>query len=334
LITTRRPLWRATLGTVSASAAALLGALYGLGAVVESIKLANAGVSVADGLSLVPLPDLLTAGIGLLLSTVLAFVGVSLFIGGLYRLEAFLEDEGWRPLLAKRKRRRSTTIMLIHHAVKVEKAEAARLMTLRDRVNRFPQEADQSTTPEARAAMAEVGKNLVEEAQQQQVSQAETLRRLQKWQRHTKWYPRQLKAELTLLRAFLQFVRFGPLAIGTVVGIVAPYPVGAAVFIAGAAWSVATKLKLTYKRLGLSVLVSTSVLLNGLMGVAPLPIAAVRTTDETLRGSLVALTDATWYVGTAPGVIRPVRSDRVQVGIVRSQTAAGPESLWQIVESV
>jgi len=78
--------------TLSGSAAALLGALYALGAAVEWRRLTLADVRVADGLPLVPLPHLLTAGISVLLSTVVAFIGVTLFLLGLHAVDQLVKS--------------------------------------------------------------------------------------------------------------------------------------------------------------------------------------------------------------------------------------------------
>ena len=320
---------------MSASAAVLLGALYGLGAAVEAARLALAQVTVIDGLALIPLPQLLTAGISLLLSTVLTFAGVYLFVAALYRLETFLKTESWRPLMARRRRAMRTKTVLLKHDVEVEKEEAQRLLTIRERVERFKEAASLGPKPpETRAALAEEGNRLVGEAEQHQTARNEALTRLRKLRRTARFFPYRLKAEARMWKAFVWLVKFGPLAIGVIASCLAPYPVGAALLIAGLAWFLATKAEIAYRRLGLPVLVSASVVVNGLIGVSPLPTAEVVTNSGEFRGPLISLTDATWYVGSPGGIIRPIPSDRVQSGVTRAVSVAPTKTLLQLVVSV
>jgi hypothetical protein len=88
--------WR-TLALIPAVSAAILGALYFIGAVAEAAALHHAGVAVADALPMVPLQQILAHGVAVLLSSgpVIAVFGVT--IGGLAIYAARYEG-AWRTL--------------------------------------------------------------------------------------------------------------------------------------------------------------------------------------------------------------------------------------------
>jgi hypothetical protein len=330
------PAWRTGLAALSASAAVLLGALYGLGAAIEAARFAKAHVAALDALPLVPLPHLLTSGITLLLSTLLAASLVVLFLAGLYRLRRALAQQVWKPVLLKRKRKRTTRLMQIHHERDLATEEAERLTTLKTRVNEFAAEPFVPPTNDAERESArlrlEQGQKLIAEAGEQQETRAAALAHLKRLQRRLRLYPHMLKGELIIFRTFVLSIKYGPLSVALVAACFLPYPIGISLVLAGTLWRVALLIDdVRYVLLGLSALVSIGVITNGIISVPRLPIAQVRTDSGLLTGTLIALTDSTWYLGTPNGAIRPIPADQVREGFVRPVASPSTSSLGDLV---
>jgi hypothetical protein len=330
-----------TLVMLGGSAAALLGALYGLGAAVEWRRLTSAGVRLADGLPLVPLPHILTAGIGVVLSTVIAFVGVTVFLIGLHALERLIKSKRINRHLKGRSRAVKTAAVSVKYQVRIESEEAQRLASVRSQVAEF--EAIQVTTPKTdveRAALIAYKKEietLLKEAQKHEADRLAMLERLPRLQRRAQRIAKQFHAEVRLYHWIVPALRYGPLVLGVLVGgFLVPYPIGIGLVVAGLGWLTGTKTKMTEGalRIALYISVGAGVIANGIISAPSLPIAHITTQDQRLTGPLIALTDTTWYIAGSHGVIRPIPVSHVQSGFTAPGATHSAQTFLQLIESL
>jgi hypothetical protein len=323
------------------SAAALLGALYGLGAAVEWRRLSNASVRLADGLPLIPLPHILTAGIGVVLSTVIAFIGVTVFLVSLHALEGLVKSQRINRHLKGRSRAVKTAALSVKYQVRIEGEEAERLASVRSQVAEF--EARQVSTPKTEAERAaliaykEEIEALLKEAQKHEADRLAMLERLPRLRRRAQRVAKQFHAEVRLYHWIVPALRYGPLVLGVLVGgFLVPYPIGIGLVVAGLAWLTGTKTKVAQGalRIFLYVSVSAGVIANGIISAPSLPIAHITLQDQRLSGPLLALTDTTWYIAGSGGVIRPIPVSHVQSGFTTPGANHSAQTFLQLIENL
>lgn len=319
----------------------MLGALYALGAAVEWRRLTLAGVRVADGLPLVPLPHVLTAGISVLLSMVVAFIGVTLFLLVLRAVDQLVESQRINRHLNRHGRVVKSKSISFKYQAKVETETANRLAKVRAMVDDF--ELKEISTPKTDAERAkltaykEEAEALLKEAEQHNADRLAMLDRIPLLQRDMEGYKKRIQIESRLYRAIVPAVRYGPLAFGIVVGgFLVPYPIGAGLVAAGLIWLAGTKTKITSvsMRLALYVVVGAGVIANGIIGAPSLASAHITTSTGPVTGRLIALTDATWYITTDRGAIQPISADRVQSGFTVPGATHRAKTFLQIIEAV
>lgn len=323
---------------MAGSAAALLGVLYALGAAVEWRRLTLAGLRVADGLPLVPLPHILTAGISVLLSTVLALIGVTLFLLVLRAIEHIVESKRINRHLNSHGRTVKSKAVSFRHQAKVETETANRLAKVRAMINEFkPREISTPKTDAEHAELAaykEEAEVLLREGEQHNLDRLAMLNRLPRLQRDMERYKRRIQIESRLYKTIVPAVKYGPLAFGIVVGgFFVPYPIGAGLVAAGFIWLAGTKTKFPSAniRLALYVVVGVGVVANGIVSAPSLPLAHITTNTESVTGSLIALTETTWYLTTGRGTIQPIPTDRVQSGSTVPGATHNTQTFFQFV---
>jgi len=326
--------------TLGGSAAALLGALYALGAAVEWRRLTLADVRVADGLPLVPLPHVLTAGISVLLSMVIALIGVTIFLLLLRAVDRLVESRRINRHLERHSRVVRSMAISFKYQAKVETETADRLAKVRAMIGDFkPKEISAPKTDAERAeltAYKEEAEALLKEAEQHNADRLAMLDRLPRLQRNMEKYKKRIQIESRLYRMIVPAVRYGPLAFAIIVGgFLVSYPIGAGLVAAGLIWLAGTKTELPSAdvRLALYIVVSVGVIANGIIGAPSLASARVTTNAGPVTGQLIALTETAWYVTTDRGAIKPIPVDRVQSGFTIPGATHHAQTLFQLVEA-
>ena len=312
----------------------MLGLLYGLGAAVESARLADAHVAVLDGLPLVPLPHLLTVGIGLLFSTVVSLAVVTVFVLLLRRIERWVSGDSFRTFIQRRRRTIDTRLFRIKSEIRSQRDAVSHQREVVQRIKdigstKFPT----SVTTTEKAELLATIEGLKDEAEHFDERVEETTLRFRRFQRRWKIVKRRNRADVRLLHGILFCVKYGPLFSAIVVGFfLLPPAVAIGLMLSGIVWRVGLHFETRSLLLTLYVIVSIGVIANGLINVKSLPIAYVTTTNGSFHGRLVALTDTAWYIADPDGVIRSISTDRVQSGFTVSVSAPRVRTLFQLVE--
>jgi hypothetical protein len=325
--------------TLGGSAAILLGALYALGAAIEWRRLTLADVRVADALPLVPLPHILTAGISVLLSTLLALLAVTLFLLVLRAVEELVASKRINRHLKRHTRLVKSKAVAFQYQARAETEVADRLTRIREAIDEFtPKPVSSPKTNAERQALTEYRRKvetLLSEAQQHNTERLALLDRLPRLKRDMQRYVKRLNIERRLYKAIVPLLKYGPLAFGIVIGgLVVPYPIGLGLVVAGLIWLVGTKTKTstTTLRLALYVVVVAGVIANGILGAPSLPSAYVQTTIGPVKGRPIALTETTWYITTGGGRIQSVPVDHIRSAFTSPGAAHPVSTVLQILE--
>jgi hypothetical protein len=325
------PVWRTVLGALAGSAALLLGLLYGLGAAVESRRLANAHVSVLDALPQIPLPHLLGEGIGLALRSFVALIIVTIVVLGLTWAERYLEP--LRQAIRRHTRIvRSLAVRVNANLSAVQADVGARQKLEADviEVQRLLPEltetpATESERQEMLAKLADAQRVLVEYRESTDTPDV-LLKRVNEAKRANRRMLLRLRAQALGFRFIVKSVRWGPLLVGVALSlVVAPAPVGVALIAAGLLWRLDPFENLRPLLLSLYVIIAAGVIVNGVIWVPPLPTAHVVTARKTYSGPLVSLTDSTWYIAiTDRGVAVVPASNATSAGYVSGSASPEP----------
>jgi hypothetical protein len=329
------------LTTLGGSAAALLGALYALGAAVEWKRLTHAGVRVVDALPLVPLPHVLTAGISVLLSMAIAFIGVTGFLLLLRGLDQLVESRRIHRHLARYKRAMKTSTVIFRARVARATQESDRLADIRVRLAEFAEKQIEIPTPKTEEERAKLSaysediKRLLEEAKLHNADRDALIASLPKLRRDAYWLVTRTRIQMTLYKQIVPTIRYGPLAFGSVVGVLfVPYPIGASLIVVGLLWALGTKINVPAQllRATLYVVVGLGVITNGIGGAPSLPDAQLVTGAGSVHGPLIASTDTTWYITVGRGTIQPIEIDRVLSGVTVLGRVRHLQTLGRVIE--
>lgn len=312
-----------------------VGALYAFGAAVEWRRFARAGISVDDGLPLVPLSHLLSAGIGLVLTTALASAGVGVLLFVLRSVEALVESQRIHHYLQRHRRLLATMKVSIIHQAALATEEADRLLSLKQRVKEFPPVTSAKTDTERQLLLAE-GQQLIAEAENLEADKSMVLQRLSVLKRSNKRQLRKVKLQHRAHRLIVPSLKYGPLTIGSVLALFAvPYPIGAALVVAGLIWWVAIKVDVSNQaiRALLFAVVAAGVAFNGIASAPALPIATLRSRTRVIEGAALVVTDTTWYITPGHGVIEKIPTTAVESGSTRPGRSYSYGTLLQIIKS-
>jgi hypothetical protein len=330
------PSLRAVTAALSASAALLLGALYGLGAIVEARRLAVAHTSIADVLPQVPLPHLLAEGIGLLIGTLIVLAAITLVVLALLRLETQLEP--WLASQRVRSREIRSKLAVTSGQLHEMKDEAASLARVVEEVRRVEADPPDTSPPTTEAELAERIRvkseleALLVEAKDHESRRSELLSRIETLKSEHDRYARKVKLGNVPFRVFARGLRWGPLTVGIVVGIFVRPALAASLVIAGLVWTLHRRTDVRKLLLALYFIVVAGFLIGHIVDVPPLPNARVNTDSGTYSGTLLLATETRWYLAGPHGGVTAIDSTRVLSASYSSPQTQGPESLFDLVE--
>ncbi len=329
------PATRTVLAALGSSAAFLLGALYGLGAAVEARRLHFAHVSIADVLPQVPLTQLLTDGIGLLMESLVVLLLTSLTVVGLVTLEKRLD-----PYLDKQRRRMRTVLSrqaYVSGQVRELKAESKaldRIASEAEAVQKNPPHPVPPTTAadisSMRAQQAHL-EQLLADAQGYQPRAEDLKRRTTELGHELDDLKRQVRLGSLPFKVFAKTLRWGPVVMALASSALVPLPLAASFWISALIWRLGRHTQIRVLLVVFYIVLTVGFVTDRVLYTSRLPIVTVTTRVGTFSGTLVLIADSTWYVAATDHVLRAFPASNVVTSTVKPATQDHGESFGATV---
>jgi hypothetical protein len=269
----------------------------------------------------VPLPHLLAEGIGLLVESLVVLLATTLVVIALLQLEKRLYPylESQRKRIRTGRSRMATSrgqLSSMRAEIKALTKTAEDVQHIQDN----PPQVKAPTTPAERDALLQQRtelERLLEDAHNYEPRVKDLNSRIKVLAREHARFARQVRLGDLPLKWFAKSLRWGPLCLSIVGSLFAPPALAASFLSVGVVWTLSRNTEIRSLLLILYVIVAIGFIADRIINVSPLPQANVVTDAGAYRGTLVLMTESTWYLADPNQTVRSIPSSVVKIATFR-----------------